>query len=125
MFGKVYGDGGAATTASGLRVLRQGLAGLPDGAQVVVPRPLGVVPSLGLGLVETVPGRPLLPDLVKAACAAGGQKDERSVHPHIRSWPKWSIISARGRRRVRAMRKPMPSASDRRATTITSTMDEV
>ena len=72
VFGKVYGDGGAAAAAAALRVLRQGLAALPDIARVVVPLPLGVVPSLGLGLVEAVPGRPLLPDLVKASCAADG-----------------------------------------------------
>jgi hypothetical protein len=72
VFGKVYGDGRAAAAASALRVLRQGLAALPDGANVVVPRPLAVIPSLRLGLAEPVPGRPLLPDLVKAACAAGG-----------------------------------------------------
>jgi aminoglycoside phosphotransferase (APT) family kinase protein len=37
----------------------------------VVPEPLAVVPSLRLGLAEEVPGRPALPDLVKAACVAG------------------------------------------------------
>jgi hypothetical protein len=68
----VYGDGAAAAAASALRVLRQGLAALPGDADVVVPRPLAVIPSLRLGLAEPVPGRPLLPDLVKAACAADG-----------------------------------------------------
>ncbi len=72
VFGKVYGDGRAAAAAAALRLLRQNLAAHPDGAGVVVPRPLGVVPSLALGLVEAVPGRPLLPDLVKAACAGDG-----------------------------------------------------
>jgi hypothetical protein len=72
VFGKVYSDGGATAAASALRVLRQGLAVRPDSARVVVPQPLAVVPSLGLFLAEAVPGRTLLPDLVKAACAADG-----------------------------------------------------
>jgi hypothetical protein len=41
--------------------------------RIDVPQPLAVVPSLRLGLVEAIPGRPLLPDLVKAACDSGGQ----------------------------------------------------
>jgi hypothetical protein len=69
VFGKVYGDDTAGTAASALRLLRQGLANLPDHARFVVPQPLAVLPSLRLGLVEAVPGRPLLPDLVKASCA--------------------------------------------------------
>jgi hypothetical protein len=72
VYGKVYGDDTAASAASALRLLRQGLSVLPDRARIVVPQPLAVVPSLRLGLVEAVPGRPLLPDLVKAACAADG-----------------------------------------------------
>jgi hypothetical protein len=68
VFGKVYGDDSAGAAASALRVLRHGLANLPDQARIVVPQPLAVVASLRLGLVEAVPGRPLLPDLVKASC---------------------------------------------------------
>jgi aminoglycoside phosphotransferase (APT) family kinase protein len=70
VFGKVYSDDDtAATTAAALRLLRRELANLPDHPRIVVPQPLGVVPSLRLGLVEAVAGRPLLPDLLKAACA--------------------------------------------------------
>lgn len=81
VFGKVYGDDTAGAVASALRLLRQGLAVLPDGARIVVPQPLAVVPSLRLGLVEAVPGRPLLPDLVKAACAADGSSPEPDPGP--------------------------------------------
>jgi hypothetical protein len=71
LFGKVYGDDTAGTAASGLRLLRRGLRLLPDGGRVAVPEPLAVVPRLRLGLVSEVPGRPLVPDLLKAACDAG------------------------------------------------------
>ncbi len=69
VFGKVYGDDTAATAASALRLLHAGLAQLPGSARIAVPRPFAVVPSLRLGLVEALPGRPVLPDLVKASCA--------------------------------------------------------
>lgn len=72
VFGKVYGDDTAATAASALRLLRGGLATLPGSARIGVPQPLAVVPSLRLGLVEAVPGRPILPDLVTTSCAADG-----------------------------------------------------
>jgi aminoglycoside phosphotransferase (APT) family kinase protein len=62
VFGKVYGDDDAAgAAAAALRLLRQELARLPRPARVTVPRSLAVVPSLRLGLVEAVPGRPLRP----------------------------------------------------------------
>jgi aminoglycoside phosphotransferase (APT) family kinase protein len=68
----VYGDDTAGAAASALRLLRESLSALPGHARVVVPRPLGVVASLRLGLVEAVPGRPLLPELVKGACGQDG-----------------------------------------------------
>ena len=48
-------------------MLRQGLAVRPDSARVVVPQPLGVVPSLGLFLAEAVTGRTLQPHLGQAS----------------------------------------------------------
>ncbi|MDK3255747.1 phosphotransferase [Blastococcus capsensis] len=77
VFGKVYGDSSAATTAAGLRVLRAGLRVLPGPLRVVVPQPLAVVPSLRLGLTEAIPGRPVLPDLLRRACEAGPGADRR------------------------------------------------
>jgi len=71
VFGKVYSDNSAGATASALRTLRRGLAGLPYRAGIVVPEPLAVVPSLRLVLTEAVPGRPLLPELVKALRTPG------------------------------------------------------
>jgi aminoglycoside phosphotransferase (APT) family kinase protein len=77
-FGKVYGDDGApAAAAAALRVLRAGLPLLPEHLRVTVPTPLAVVPSLRLGLVEAIPGRALLPDLVKAACDPGAPAADR------------------------------------------------
>jgi hypothetical protein len=72
VFGKVYADDTAPAAASGLRLLRRELAARPGHSGVTVPRPLAVVPSLRLGLVEAVPGRPLLPGLVKASCRPDG-----------------------------------------------------
>jgi hypothetical protein len=66
VFGKVYGDDRAPAAAAALRLLRQGLG---DDAGVVVPRPLGIVPPLRLGLAEPIAGRPVLPELIKAASA--------------------------------------------------------
>jgi aminoglycoside phosphotransferase (APT) family kinase protein len=68
LFGKVYADPAApAAAASALRVLRTRLH-----SRVDVPEPLAVVPALHLGLAEAIPGQPLLPRLLEAACAAGG-----------------------------------------------------
>jgi hypothetical protein len=72
VFGKVYADSSARAAASALRLLRDGLRSLPDGIRVDVPRPLAVVAPLRLGLVEALPGRPLLPDLLKSACDPRG-----------------------------------------------------
>ncbi|MCV2491802.1 phosphotransferase [Geodermatophilus sp. YIM 151500] len=72
VFGKVYADPAApAAAAAALRLLRTGLRPLPDGTRVAVPRPLAVVPGLRLGLVEEIPGRPVLPELLTTACRAG------------------------------------------------------
>jgi hypothetical protein len=76
VFGKVYRDDTASAAASALRVLRAGLPLLPDRGRIGVPEPLAVVPSLRLGLVEAIAGRPLLPDLVKAACDLGAPDPE-------------------------------------------------
>jgi hypothetical protein len=72
VFGKVYADDTAAVASSAARVLRAGLRSMPDGHGPHVPRPLGVVASLRLGLAEAVAGRPRLPELLKAACATQG-----------------------------------------------------
>jgi hypothetical protein len=72
LFGKVYADPAApAAAASALRVLRGGLR-----SRVRVPEPLGVVAGLHLGLAEAIPGRPLVPQLLRAAYDVGGSAPE-------------------------------------------------
>jgi len=71
VFGKVYADATAAAAAAALQLLGEGVPLLPADLRFAVPRPLGVVGSLRLGLAEAIPGRPLLPDLLKAACDSG------------------------------------------------------
>ena len=66
VFGKVYGSHDPRAAAAGSRLLRRGLARASGPVRVTVPRPLGVVAPLRLGLAEAVPGRALLPDLVRA-----------------------------------------------------------
>jgi aminoglycoside phosphotransferase (APT) family kinase protein len=77
VFGKVYGDASAAGTAEALRFLRAGLRVLPGPLRIDVPQPLAVVPPLRLGLTEALPGRPVLPELLKRSCDAGGAADPR------------------------------------------------
>ncbi len=77
VFGKVYGDDSAATTAAALRFLRAGLRVLPGSLRVDVPQPLAVIPPLRLGLTEAIAGRPVLPELLKRSCDAGGEPDPR------------------------------------------------
>jgi aminoglycoside phosphotransferase (APT) family kinase protein len=69
VFGKVYADDTAVVAASAARLLRAGLRAVPDAHGLDVPRPLGVVASLRMGLAEAVAGRPRLPERLKAACA--------------------------------------------------------
>ena len=73
VFGKVYSDGGAAAAASALRVLAPGpRRPCPDGVRVDVPAAARRRPLTAAGPGGGDPGRPLLPDLVKAACDADG-----------------------------------------------------
>ncbi len=75
VFGKVYGDATAGATAAALRHLRAGLRVLPGRLDIHVPEPLAVVPALRLGLTEAVPGRPVLPELLRRSAEAGGGPD--------------------------------------------------
>ena len=67
VFGKVYPDAGAERAAAALRLLRDRLP--PH--TVAVPAPLAVVPALRMLVTEAIPGRPLLPDLLRATLTDG------------------------------------------------------
>lgn len=85
VFGKVYGDDTAPAAASGLRLLRNGLRRLPKPLRIDVPRPLAVVPSLRLLLVEPIAGRPSLPGLLKDSCDPAGQPPGSALPDAVRS----------------------------------------
>jgi aminoglycoside phosphotransferase (APT) family kinase protein len=88
VFGKVHTDATASAAASALGLRRAGARRLPDHLCLTVPRPLAVVPSLRLGLVEAVAGRPVLPDLLKRACGSGGElpaADPRALPDAVRA----------------------------------------
>jgi aminoglycoside phosphotransferase (APT) family kinase protein len=73
LFGKVHADPArAAAGAEALRFLRTRAPVLADGIRLTVPRPLAVVPELRLGLAEAVPGRALVPELLRSVCAGEG-----------------------------------------------------
>jgi hypothetical protein len=108
LFGKVYADETAAAAASSLRVLRGGLRLLPERMRVAVPQPFAVVPSLRLGLVEAVPGRPLLPDLVTAACEPGGPPRE-SASEALREAVRTAARAAAAVHLCDPSRSPLPT----------------
>jgi hypothetical protein len=92
VFGKVYAGGSAAAAAAtALHVLRGGTRDRAGGGQLVVPQPLAVVPSLRLGLATAVPGRPLLPRLLRSAVEAG------SAAPGAGPWTLAGSVEAAGR----------------------------
>jgi aminoglycoside phosphotransferase (APT) family kinase protein len=102
VFGKVYGDDGAAgTAAAALRLLRRGLSAGAHDAPVVVPRPLAVVEPLRLVLTEAVPGQPQLAGLLQAACSPAGPaaSDGAELHAAVRT-------AARAAAAVHACRPP-------------------
>jgi phosphotransferase family enzyme len=93
VFGKVHADDTASAAAAALRLLRGG-ARRPHHLRLTVPRPLAVVPSLRLGLVEAVPGRPVLPDLLKAACGSGLEPpaaDPRALPDAVRAAARMAV----------------------------------
>jgi Ser/Thr protein kinase RdoA (MazF antagonist) len=86
VFGKVYGhDGAAGAAAAAMRLLRQELARQPGPATVRVPRPLGVVPSLRLGLAEAIPGRPLRPFAARDGSPVSARHTQEGVRTAARA----------------------------------------
>jgi aminoglycoside phosphotransferase (APT) family kinase protein len=73
VYGKLGGSGWALAETA-LNALRE--CELTEGGRRIgIPCPLGVVPELDLALVEAIPGRPKIPELVRARVADGARGD--------------------------------------------------
>jgi hypothetical protein len=75
VYGKVYGDGTGAVVESFLRSVRPPLGEGTVGGAFTVPEPLAYSPGLRLLLTGSVPGRLLLPDLVRVAFSVPERPD--------------------------------------------------